>query len=55
MKFPLRVLRTMQAKKHVKTFDQIQSEKSLYETKGKLSNSDPLSKIFLVYGSILQF
>jgi hypothetical protein len=39
----------------VDTYDQIESEKHQYSTKSKLSEQDSLSKIILVYLSVIQF
>lgn len=47
--------RTSQSAKHVDTFDQIESEKHQYQTKSKLAEQDSLSKVMLVYLSMIQF
>lgn len=47
--------RTAQSAKHVETFDQIESEKHQYQTKSKLAEQDSLSKVILVYLSVIQF
>lgn len=47
--------RTMEAQKHVVTFDQIEAEKHQYQAKSKLSEQDSLSKVILVYLSVIQF
>jgi hypothetical protein len=47
--------RTAQSAKHVDTFDQIESEKHQYQTKSKLAEQDSLSKVILVYLSVIQF
>ena len=39
--------------KHVETFDQIEQEKHQYNSKSKLATQDSLSKILLVYSSVI--
>ena len=45
----------MQTTKHVKNWDQIEKEKNMHDSKSLMSNSDSLSKILLVQGSMTQF
>ena len=52
---PCRAFRSMQAKNHVKNWDQIEKEKNMHDSKSLMSNSDSLSKILLVQGSMTQF
>ena len=52
---PCRAFRSMQTTKHVKNWDQIEKEKNMHDSKSLMSNSDSLSKILLVQGSMTQF